>query len=212
MKKIFALWLQLAVMTMPGAGAFSQSAAGSIQPVLVTFNASLSNAREVYFTWTVQQQFVTDIFNIEKSTDGLHWTSIATLPSTGISSKPVSYSAIDNMPIKGLNLYRLRISSMDGSSIYTVVKSVNVGGPVTIRLYPNPSVSLVTVSLEKRPEASYWSLLLINQIGQIVAQKKYHNSETKICLPVVNYPNGNYILQISEGNTRQHNALMINHH
>ncbi len=212
MKKNFVLWLLLTFMAVPAGRAFSQSSAGSLQPVLVAFSASLSNNHEVRFTWTLQQQFITDIFDIEKSIDGLHWASIATIKSTGISSKPVTYTAIDNMPIKGSNLYRLRIRSVDGSSIYTVVKNVNVGAPVAVRLYPNPSVNLVTVSLAQRPEASYWQLSLINQTGRVVAQKKYHSSETKICLSVGNYPNGNYILQISEGNSRQHTALMINHH
>jgi Secretion system C-terminal sorting domain len=208
MKKIAALGLLLVIIVTPAGRLFSQSSAGALQPVLVSFNASLSNDREVRFTWTVQQQFVTDIFDIEKSTDGQHWT----IKSTGISSKPVSYTASDDMPIKGSNLYRLRISSMDGSCIYTVVKNVSVGIPVATRLYPNPSVNLVTVSLAQRPEAGYWYLLLINTMGRVVAQKKYHNSETKICLPVGNYPNGNYILQISDGNARQQTTLMINHH
>lgn len=212
MKIFSALWLLLAVAVIPAGRAFSQSSAGALEPVLVAFSASLSNNQEVFFTWTVQQQFVTDIFNIEKSTDGQHWTSIATIQSTGFSSKPVTYKAIDNMPIRGSNLYRLRISFMDGVSIYTLVKNVSVGTPVAIRLYPNPSVSLVTISLAERPDASYWCLSLINQTGQVVVQKKYHSSETKICLPVSNYANGNYILQISEGNSKQHTALMINHH
>lgn len=213
MKKIAAQWLLLAFMaTTAGRGYSQQSSSTLLEPVLVVFSASLSIKQEVQLTWTVQQQFESVFFDIEKSTDGLHWTSIVTIPSTAFSSKPVTYNAIDRMPLKGSNLYRLRIGSADGSAVYTAVKLVNANNPVTVRLYPNPSANIITVSLAQRPEDSYWSLSLINQTGQVVLQKKYHNSETKICLPVVNYPSGHYILQISEGKTWQQTTLLINHH
>jgi hypothetical protein len=115
MKKIAAQWLLLAFMATPAGRAFSQSSTAALNPVLVVFCASLSGNKEVRLTWTVQQQFVTDVFDIEKSTDGLHWAAIFIINATGFSSKPVSYTTSDDMPIKGSNLYRVRISSMDGS-------------------------------------------------------------------------------------------------
>lgn len=211
MKKIALLWLLAATAAMSSDRVFSQSNAGTIQPVLVTFNASLGNYREVHFTWTVQQQFITDVFTIEKSTDGLYWASIATIKSTSFSSKPVTYNAVDNMPVKGSNLYRLRISSMDGNSIYTVVKHIHVTVPVSIRLYPNPSADIVTISLARRPVSATWGLWLIDAMGRAVVQRQYYNSETKICLPVNGYPNGHYTIQICDGNTKEQTALLINH-
>lgn len=211
MKTIAALWLSAVILVMPATRVFSQ-VAGAVQPVLVTFDAQLGTGCRVFLTWTVQQQFVPAVFTVEKSTDGLYWASVTAVNSTGISSKPVAYNAIDKIPVHGINLYRLRIGLMDGSSIYTVVKHIRVDAPVAIKLYPNPSTSLVKVSLGQRAQTAYWRLALINQEGQVLVQRQYSSSETTISLPVGNYPNGHYTLQMSDGNSKQQTALMINHH
>jgi hypothetical protein len=211
MNKVCALLLILVLVTGPVVTVFSQTNAGSLPLVLVTFNASLGANRQVVLSWTVQQQFTAETYEVEKSTDGLRWASIVTVNAAGISSRPVTYNAVDNTPLKGSNLYRLRISSTDGNTGYSIVKNVTVDAPVGTRLYPNPSVGLLTISLAAHPVADYWTLALVNHLGQVMVQKKYHNSETKICLPVGNYPNGNYVLQITDGSSRQSNILMINH-
>ena len=122
MNKVCALLLTLALVTGTADTVFSQTSTGSLPVVLVTFNASLGGNQQVLLSWTIQQQFTAETYDIEKSTDGLHWTSIITVKAAGISSKPVTYNAVDNSPLKGPNLYRLRISSTDGNTGYSIVR------------------------------------------------------------------------------------------
>jgi hypothetical protein len=209
MRKMAVLLLTLALVNLCAGKAFTQSASGSLPVVLVSFSADLTSKQKVALLWTTQQQVVTDYFFVERSSDGLSWIAIASIQSTGVSAKPVSYNFIDNLPLKGLNFYRIRIKSLDGTAGYTVIKSVHVSTG-SMNVYPNPATNQVTISLAEQPHADSWSLTVINNRGQLLLQKKYNNDITTISLPINSYPAGNYTLVITDGNTRQSNKLVIN--
>jgi Secretion system C-terminal sorting domain len=212
MTKICTLMVLLALLCLPCSRAFSQSSAGSLPIVLVVFDAAVTPAREVQLRWTVQQQFVTDFFNVERSNDGLNWQSIAAIPSSGVSSTPVSYSSTDKMPLNGINYYRIRIRSHDGSSGHTIVKAIQVDIIRSPRLYPNPASDMLHVGLIKPPGNAYWILNIINPAGQSILQKKYSSYFTAANISVGAFPNGLYHVEITDGSNRQVNTLLINHH
>ena len=189
---------------------FSQTINGSLPVVLVSFSVELAPDNKVNITWTTQQQVTTDIFTVEKSADGFVWNTIATIKSTGVSAKPVTYHSADQLPVKGINYYRVQIQSLDGTTGYTIIKSVRVNTNADLRVYPNPAVTTVTVAPGAAPRGNYWQIQIINQSGQTVLQKRY-SSSTTICLPVNIYANGNYTLQVTDGSDKHYKTLMINH-
>jgi hypothetical protein len=183
---------------------------GSLPVVLVGFNANLTAGNKVDIEWNTQQEISTDHFEIQRSNDGLNWQTLATVKASGFSSTPMNYSCSDVSPAKGINLYRLKMVDFDGNFGYSDVVNVRLNLMGKVSLYPNPSVSSVTVSLSEVP-ASDWTVSLINISGQTVLQKQFSKSLTTATLPVGIYPTGNYTVQISDGISSQVTRLMIAH-
>lgn len=182
----------------------------SLPVVLVAFDAELATNNTVHITWTTPQQVTTDCFDIEKSNDGISWQRICRVQSTGTSAKPTTYYSTDQFPLKGINFYRICMRDLSGAYGYTGVRSARLNTFRSTTVYPNPSTDLVTVLLGEMPRAD-WELTLLNSMGQVMIKRKFSKTTTTIRLPVNNYLNGNYSLEISDGYSRQSKKLMINH-
>ncbi|MEO5683765.1 MAG: T9SS type A sorting domain-containing protein [Chitinophagaceae bacterium] len=211
MKKVYTLFLTLAVITGFAGHSSAQSNSGALPVILVGFNANLISNKKVALSWTTQQQINTDCFDLEKSSDGLNWKSIVSVKSSGNSAIPVTYNAVDNCPLKGSNFYRVKIKSVDGLAGYTIVKNVRMNAMGSINIYPNPSTGIINIALAEVPEAGYWNLSIINSMGQVLVQKRYSRNMASVSLSAVHYPNGNYTIHIADGNLSQSKKLMINH-
>jgi hypothetical protein len=209
MRKVHALFLTLTVMGF-AANSFAQATTGSLPVVLVEFTADFTASKTVAISWTTRQEVNTDCFDVEKSNDGSSWLCIATIKANGNSARPVTYNFLDAFPLKGSNFYRIRLKDLNGNFGYTIIKNarMNVSGRIT--MYPNPSSKLVNISLGELAHAD-WNLSLINSYGQVIVKRKYNRNTTTVSLAVGNYPNGNYTMEIADGNSRQSNTLMINH-
>jgi len=209
MKKVYLLFLLPAVMIAFGKNSFAQATNGTL-PVLINISANLTDGNKVAVSWTILQKVNTDCFDVEKSNDGISWRSIATVKPCNDSAVPFTYNMIDASPLKGSNLYRIRIKDVNGLIGLTVIKNVRVNATGRMSMYPNPSANLVNISLGQVPRSD-WYITIVNHLGQVVVQKRYSKSTTMVSLPVNNYPAGNYTVEIREGDSRQSNALMINH-
>ena len=210
MKKIYVLFLILLLIIALAANMFAQTTAGSLPVVLVGFSADLTTNKTVAISWTTQQEVNTDCFNVEKSNEGSSWLCIATIKANGNSAKPATYNFVDAFPLKGPNFYRIRIKDLNGNFGYTIIKNARMNVLGRTAIYPNPSSKFVNISLGELAHDN-WNLLLINSSGQVVVQRKYNRNITVVSLAIGNYPNGNYTMEIADGNSRQSNTLMINH-
>jgi len=187
----------------------SRAQSGSLPVVLVTFNVSLENNSKIEIAWTVPQQVNNDAFDVEKSHDGVSWTMLATLSANGPSAKPVSYLYYDNQPFKGINFYRIHIRNKDGGTGYTATQTILVNKTADIRLFPNPSPGAVNITLGEAMSAD-WLVLVYNMLGQAVMQKKFSRSSMAVQLQAGMLPNGQYILEITDGTTTHQKQLLIN--
>ncbi|HEY4147648.1 MAG TPA: T9SS type A sorting domain-containing protein [Chitinophagaceae bacterium] len=183
---------------------------GSLPVVLVGFNANLADGNKVNIEWTTQQEINSDRFEIQRSNDGLSWETLATVKASGYSSAPKNYSCSDAAPQKGINLYQMKMFDLDGNFGFSPVVNVRLNTLGKISLFPNPSVSQVTVSLSQ-PPASDWTISLVNMSGQTVIRKQFSKNLTSVNLAVGNYPTGNYTVEIADGSSVQHSKLMITH-
>ncbi|HEY4337952.1 MAG TPA: discoidin domain-containing protein, partial [Puia sp.] len=75
----------------------------------------------VVLQWTTQTEQNAANFVVERSVDGTHFASIATVRAEGNSNTPQDYTATDERPAKGINYYRLRMVDLDGRFSYSPV-------------------------------------------------------------------------------------------
>lgn len=95
---------------------------GRLTPqVDLTLSATKLSALLNNITWTSNPEVNVVTYEVQHSIDSINWTNLG-MVSAGTLSTP--YSVSDNNPLQGLNYYRLKITSQDGSFIYS--KSVSV--------------------------------------------------------------------------------------
>jgi hypothetical protein len=169
---------------------------GTLPIILSGFEARL-NSDKVDLSWTTLIEINADYFIIERSTDGgAKWLTLGTVAARGNSSGNASYSYTDANPAAGVAQYRLQMVDLDKKTAYSPIKTVRTGLITGVSIYPNPARDFVNVSVGGN-ETSSLSIRLLNQSGQLLAEKKVTSAGgTTVSLPVSTYPAGNYLIVV----------------
>lgn len=93
---------------------------------------------KVAIHWKTAQEINASHFEVQRSSNGTDWTSIGTLPATGNSSEPRSYSFMDNNPLPNGAMYRIAEFDLDGKKQYTSINRAACGSLDTWKVWPNP--------------------------------------------------------------------------
>ena len=70
----------------------------------------------VVIDWSVASQVNNDYFEIQRSIDVETWETIETVTGAGNSNTQMSYSIIDDNPLRGVSYYRLKQTDYDGQT------------------------------------------------------------------------------------------------
>ena len=134
---------------------------------------------EVQLTWSTASETDNDHFEIERSTDGVGFEMIGTLPAAGNTSTTTHYDHFDRTPLAGVNYYRLRQVDILGDHAYSPVRSVrlphNIGD---VLLVPNPGSSLVDVLFNNAEAGSHF--VMIDATGREVLRLPMEEERTTI--------------------------------
>lgn len=79
---------------------------------------------QVELNWSTSLEFNNDLFVIQRSSDGLEYTDIASVDGAGNSTSLLHYSFVDRSPLMGRSYYRIKQTDFNGEYAYF--------GPVTI--------------------------------------------------------------------------------
>ena len=108
---------------------------------LISFTGTKQKAENV-LQWTTATETNTAYFGVERSLDGLSFSSIGTVAATGNSNTIRNYSFDNAAATQGDIYYRLKVVDEDGHFTYSnilVMKDGPINTPA-ISLYPNPTV------------------------------------------------------------------------
>jgi hypothetical protein len=136
---------------------------------LLSFTAE-SKDSHVQLNWITTSEINNDYFNVERSVDGVNYTSIRRMNSLGNSTQTLHYSAIDDSPVAGMSYYRLKQTDIDGKTGYSDIESVNCNHSknLILKIYPNP-FSLQT-TLRTNASMKNSRLVIYNSFGRVVRQ------------------------------------------
>ncbi|HEY0110736.1 MAG TPA: delta-60 repeat domain-containing protein, partial [Fibrella sp.] len=110
-----------------------------ILPVSLTTFTAEKRGSGVQLTWETVNERQTDAFEIERSADGVNFTSIGTVTASGNSSSVRNYTFTDAQPLQSINFYRLKIVNSDRSVNYSRIVTVRFSGAaITLQAFPNP--------------------------------------------------------------------------
>ncbi|MEL6592409.1 MAG: hypothetical protein AAFQ68_20090, partial [Bacteroidota bacterium] len=112
----------------------------------VGFDGRLSG-ETVVLNWSTASELNNDYFEIERSTDGASFQTLASVAGTGTTAEQQDYKFVDFSPVNGENYYRLKQVDLDGQFAYSAIIRLQVE-PNKFRysVYPNPSSDFLHIS------------------------------------------------------------------
>ncbi|MBI1342842.1 MAG: T9SS type A sorting domain-containing protein [Terrimonas sp.] len=166
-------------------------------PVLWGNFAAIANAKSVKLSWSTLQEVNTSSFDIEYSSDGRIFHTIASVPAKGNSDQISNYSYIHTTPdITRGNFYRIKQIDIDGKFTYSTVRTVkfNKGDVVPVLAMPNPFKDVLQLSIQEQgiriTLSDLSGKLLFNRLMQPGVQQ----------IDMQNRVSGLYILTVYQGN------------
>ncbi len=147
--------------------------AGALPVILTYFNTSLQQNRKVNITWGTSMEINCKYFDIERSTDGNLFTTIATLPGNGTTSLSHDYTIADEIAsvTSAVVYYRLKQVDLDGRKTYSQINAVRLKKESRqLIVSPNPFTSYVNINLEwSRNEPA--TVKVLNTLGKEIIRK-----------------------------------------
>lgn len=155
----------------------------------LSFDAEVEG-QSVVLQWATATEINNDFFAIERSVDGLAYTTLGTVAGSGTSQEVLQYTFKDIEPVRGNNFYRIRQVDFDGAFDFSDVVSIELTADAiaSIRMYPNP------VSEQLFVEAPGGRLIIHNLMGQEV--QSYFLSAGYNALDVTVLQPGHYIARL----------------
>ena len=105
------------------------------------------------------------------------------------------YSVYDNNPVEGDNIYRVKVTYLDGTTKISDTKTVNFKATQGVSVYPNPAVESVSVDLSKYKGQAV-TVALFNNFGQQVLTQSVDKASGSLSLDIAQFSAGNYRLRI----------------
>ncbi len=116
-------------------------------------------------------------YDIERSANGIQFTSISQLKPLRNDGSQVDYSFTDNQPAAGVNFYRIKATEVNGKTAFSVVVKINAAAMQTgLTIYPNP-VKGGQLNLQvSNVVPGLYQLFIRSATGQVVYQQNLNTT------------------------------------
>jgi len=187
----------------------SDSIKTNLLPVTLINFTGENLGKLVQLNWQTTQEVNSSYFGVERSVNGVHFTTIGTVAAKGNSSTTNSYHfADDALPGLANNsniYYRLKQVDKDGRYQYTNVVTINLRPVTSTLVYPNPNNGVFTiVTKNTNPKLD---VVIVDAMGRQVYHQVYSNTNAALVnLPVAK---GIYMINIFDGKTTTHQKVAV---
>ncbi|MDX1350256.1 MAG: T9SS type A sorting domain-containing protein, partial [Putridiphycobacter sp.] len=150
--------------------------------------------------WKTAPEINNDYFEIEKSSNGSVWESLAIVQGAGNSSEVLDYQYVDEKPFPGFSYYRLKQIDFDGQ--LEIFQPVSLSMPELMiaisefKIFPNPTHDILTISLSYLNNKE---IRIYNMSGQLMSALQISDDQqVAFQIDVSSYPAGTYIVSDGE--------------
>jgi hypothetical protein len=175
---------------------FTLANLGSALPVTwLFFTATLVNG-QTQLKWATAQEFNNDHFDVQRSNDGVNFTTFSTVPGKGDNPGRTDYEAIDPAPYTGTTYYRLKQVDKDGQFKFSIIVSVRMDKNTILAIFPNPTDGHIQISFHSEI-AKQSTIQLFDMNGRLIKQKVFaiQRGTNAISWNINEVASGTYILQ-----------------
>ncbi|MEP6683717.1 MAG: T9SS type A sorting domain-containing protein, partial [Parafilimonas sp.] len=146
----------------------------------------------ITITWQTLNESGTKSFIVERSMNATDFAGITTVPAKAVAS---NYSYTDKNPLDGINYYRIRENTIDGTNTFSPVVKVMFIDNGVISLYPNPAKNTVTVKgLNKNITAI---IKITGMQGREILSQNFTQSSSAT-LNIRALPQGTYFVRVAQ--------------
>ena len=164
-------------------------------------------------TWQTAQESGNAGFEVEIKNEQGAFNKIGFVTGMGTTNSPQSYRFVAPNLKPGIYYFRLRQMDEDGSSNYSDVRSVTMGGKPDISVYPNPVNNLLFFEIRQVKEPAI-TLSVRNAAGQAlytINHKTDGAALIKIPFDVALLPVGVYFYRLSANNFEEMGRFVVEH-
>jgi hypothetical protein len=176
---------------------------------LLSFSGAYRNQRTT-LSWTTENEQNVDLFQVERSSDGVNYTVIATQDAKGSVDKTDYLLTDDLSTASGTTFfYRLKIIDIDSRFNYSQIVLIRKDTKAIngISISPNPAISGTTVTARfEVAAASSIELKVLDLNGRIVLSQQnnvYEGANSVVINNLNRLQPGMYILQMKSGSTTE---------
>jgi hypothetical protein len=180
---------------------------GQNAPLPVTLSSFTATRRNNtgLLQWQTSQELNSKLFTIEKSTDGILFIPIGTVPAAGNSQSPLHYQFTDPVLSNGLNHYRLLITDIDGHAERSMIRTIQASDAgLNIQVFPNPVVNGI---LFIRSSEEIQRIELSDISGRRLLQ--HNTSGTQHQLNLHRYAKGTYLLSVYTAGSKKTQRIVL---
>ena len=177
---------------------------------LVGFKA-IKESGIVKLNWTVAQETNIENYQVQRSKDGINFTTIQTIQARNQSAYQPNYTLTDASPLKGINYYRLAIienGRKELSGVATVTMS-QAGNNFTINYTPGSTkLNIRLIGLD----AGNYSVSVVNAGGQVLQSMRLTHDGAEVNKEVTlkgGLSKGIYRVVLLNNNDRNSQAFMV---
>jgi len=159
----------------------------------------------VAVNWKVAQPINIATYNVERSIDGVNFTSFATIKATALND----YAVTDNqLPDENIIFYRIQSVEQNGTKRYSAIAQVRLNNKTeVVSIYPNPVKEVMNVTINSTENTAY-TLRIVNLAGKEVMRKSEIDSK-KFSMNVSHLAGGVYTVEFTNAKGEKSVIKMI---
>ncbi len=177
---------------------------------LLSFDATVINREQVQLKWTTTNEQNIAGFSIEKSSNGINWSSAGFVNAQGNNGQGEinTYRFDDRAPFPGRSFYRLKLSNLvPAEDQYSATRAVYIGrnDVLAILVAPNPVREKLSVLIQAGSGAEESFIQIIDMGGRLLySGKQVLNEGTNTFEREIppDWPAGNYHFVLVNGERR----------
>jgi sucrose-6-phosphate hydrolase SacC (GH32 family) len=184
----------------------------SVLPVTwLSFTAQQKNSA-IQLQWQTAAEINNDHFEVQKSTDGVTFNSIASLAANNDSRYTATYNFSDYSPVTGKNYYRIKQVDKDGKISYSNIRQLNYlveSKQTRTKIIENPVAGSIELLYNCNTDHSDISLYDASSKRILNLKKSSVLQNEKITIPINSLTSGVFYLRVSGDNFIESHEVVI---
>ena len=167
---------------------------------LVLDLTAAAELHKVKLVWANNTGYKNDYFEVEKLNEKSNIFEKIALINSQNGDKMESYTAFDEQPTEGDNIYRINLVGTDGTTKVSNQSVVKFNNAYDFRIFPNPASDYIDVDL-KQYEGKTVTLQVYNSFGKVISTQQVERaSSLPVHLDLNPIAAGQYLIRVtSEG-------------